>query len=74
MVLVFHHHPTTPLISSSSIAFTSISWPLVLLSESPCSKVHELPAVVFLPETHTLITYHFYILKSKRNQQETKKK
>jgi hypothetical protein len=53
--------PATSLISPSAIVFTSIPWPLVLLSESPRSEIRGFPALVFLPETRTLITCHFYV-------------
>jgi hypothetical protein len=67
----------TALISPYSILFISISWPLVLLSESPRSEIRGLLAVVILPETLILITYHFYVLKSKKkiskNREENQK-
>jgi hypothetical protein len=58
--------PATSFISPSSIVYTSISWPLVRLSVSPRTKIRGLHAVVFLRETCTLITCHFYILKQKK--------
>jgi hypothetical protein len=49
------------LISLSSIASISISWPLVLFSESPRLEARGLPGAVFLPETSALITCYFYV-------------
>jgi hypothetical protein len=54
-------YPALSLISPSSIASTSISWPLVLFSESSRLEARGFPGVVFLPETSALITCHFYV-------------
>jgi hypothetical protein len=53
--------PASSLIYPSSTASTSISWPLVLFSESPWLEARGLPGVVFLPESSALITCHFYV-------------